>query len=161
MCSPRPTGHIHWGCLAKKALQDSHIQHPAFKLHSASSWYFSNIWNYIKYTLTFFSCTLIVFYFPFSFYNHRARTSRKTYLPQVHLQNGQCSRQDKTQNISLESVTKSMDIGPLLVKATHNPDQPFLQGYTRLTRHGLHFLLWMALVYSNKTALLLTHTVLM
>ena len=43
MCSPRPTGHIHWGCLAKKALQDSHIQHPAFKLHSASSWYFSNI----------------------------------------------------------------------------------------------------------------------
>ena len=75
MCSPRPTGHIHWGCLAKKALQDSHIQHPAFKLHSASSWYFSNIWNfYIKYTLTFFSCNLMVFSFHSSFYNYRART---------------------------------------------------------------------------------------
>ena len=53
----------------------------------------------------------------------------------------QCSRQDKTQNISLASVTKSMDIGLLFVKATHNPDQPFFQGYIRLTRHGLHFLL--------------------
>lgn len=71
MCSPRPTGHIHWGCLAKKALQDSHIQHPAFKLHSASSWYFSNIWKYAKYTLTFFFLVLEAFFlFTFFFYNH-------------------------------------------------------------------------------------------
>lgn len=68
MCSPRPTGHIHWGCLAKKALQDSHIQHPAFKLHSASSWYFSNIWKYAKYTLTFFFLVLwSIFSFHFFF----------------------------------------------------------------------------------------------
>lgn len=68
MCSPRPTGHIHWGCLAKKALQDSHIQHPAFKLHSASSWYFSNIWNfYIKYTSTLFFLYFNGFFFSLFF----------------------------------------------------------------------------------------------
>ena len=44
-CSPKPTGHIHWGCFAKNALQDNHIQFPAFIHHSASSKNFSNIWK--------------------------------------------------------------------------------------------------------------------